>query len=58
METVIKVLLRFLGYAKVPPEIAQLACQARLKWQRYPADVEVGLALSTIENLARSARKL
>ena len=47
-------ILRFFGYAIVPQELAHLACQARMIWEKDSADPDIGKALLVIELWARS----
>ncbi len=49
-------ILRFFGYAKVPPEAVQLACAARMTWERTPTNPAVGEALKALEGLMRSTQ--
>lgn len=49
-------LLRYFGYARVPPEAVELIVQARLMWEREPRNPRIGTALRTLETFIRSAR--
>lgn len=49
-------LLRLLGYAKVPPEAVRLIVAARHRWERDPTDPGVGEALAALERLMRSTQ--
>lgn len=52
----ISLLLRFFGYAKVPPEAVQLIVAARHRWERRSDDPSIGTALMSLERLMRSVR--
>jgi hypothetical protein len=54
----LRVLLGWIGYAKVPLEVVELTVQTRLMWEQNPSDKLIGTGLKQLENWLRSCRKL
>lgn len=52
----VAMILRYFGYAKVPPEAVMLIAVARYRWEKKPNDPGVGAALIALEELMRSAQ--
>ena len=52
----ISLVLRFFGYAKVPPEIVTLACQTRMIWEKKTDHAMVGRGLDALEKFLRSTQ--